>query len=116
MAEIMSNSVTFEYDLSPDYEVIPISGAVGGVTAEGMVLANVYHERAGIPEKHRFRVNPDGTLGELLAQEGKDAIHRRVFFGLYLTPGVARSLARWLNEKAAEIESRSMRVSHDKVN
>lgn len=106
MAKEKPKTIKFEYEILPTYNSYAISGAYGGLTAAGEVVANFFHERGPIPRKQEYQVQ-DGKLQEPpILEEKKDAIIRDVLFSVSMSPPVARSLANWLNKKADIYETK----------
>jgi hypothetical protein len=100
--KIEKQKVSFRYKISSNFAVYAIDGVHGGLTPKGDIMMNVFHERRAIPKKTVYELNPDGSLGEIIEKEEKKSIIRDVPFGLSMSPDTARSLAKWLNQKADE--------------
>jgi hypothetical protein len=98
------NRIEFRYRVSPTYTIHAISGAHGGVTPRGEVFMNLFHESRAMPEKTTHKMNPDGTLGEIIEQEQPGGFTRNVLFGVSMAPETARQIAKWLNQKVDEYE------------
>jgi len=100
MAKKKPKTIKFEYKILPTYNSYAISGAYGGLTAAGEIVANFFHERSSIPRKQEYQIQ-NGQLQEPpIVEEKKDAIIRDVLFSVSMSPAVARSLADWLTKKA----------------
>lgn len=98
-------SIIFEYQISPNYAAYAVSGGYGGITGHGSIVLSLYHERPAIPKSQEHQLMSDGTLSAKPIKENKkSSLIRDVMFGISLSPPVARSLARWLNEKADMFE------------
>jgi hypothetical protein len=102
--KIEKQKISFRYKVSPNFAAYAIDGVHGGLTPNGEIMMNVFHERPAIPQKTVHEINPDGTLGETIEKEGKKSIIRDVPFGLSMSPSTARIIAKWLNEKADEYD------------
>lgn len=102
--KIEKQKVSFRFKISPNYAVYAIDGALGGLTPKGEITMNVFHERHAIPKKTVHEINPDGSLGKIIEKEEKKSIIRDIPFGLSMSPNTARSIARWLNDRADEFE------------
>lgn len=94
------NTITFEFKISKNYATYRVSGGHGGLTPQGEIMLNLYHERAAIPKTQTFELTSNGLGPEPLSEDRKTALIRDVMVGLSMDAGVARSLAKWLNEKA----------------
>ena len=103
MSEKKNKEISFEYRISPNYSNYIIAGAHGGLQPEGLISANIFSERTAIPERITHRLTQEGALVGIIKKE-KEAIIRDVLFSLSMTPNTAKSLGRWLIEKAEEYE------------
>jgi hypothetical protein len=109
MSEQKPNQITFEYKISPGFHVYAVSGGYGGISPQGEIVLNLYHERPSIPKTQTFDIMADGSLGQIpSSEERKSALIRDVMFGIALNPVTARSLAAWLKEKADIYENEIM--------
>ena len=97
-------TVTFEYKVSPKYSVYAVNGVHGGLTPKGEILMNVFFERHSIPEEITHELNPNGVLGRQVGRKHREAIVRDVAFGLSMTAETARSVAKWLNDRADDFD------------
>jgi len=104
MEEKESGQISFEYKISPNYSNYTIAGAHGGLQPGGLITANIFSEWTAIPIKITHRLTNKGALGEIIEEERKEAIIRDVLFSLSMTPNTAKSLGKWLIEKAKEYE------------
>jgi len=104
MVEKKNREISFEYKISPNYSNYTIAGAHGGLQPGGLITANIFSERTAIPKRITHRLTQEGALGEIIEEEKKEAIIRDVLFSLSMTPNTAKSLGRWLIEKAEEYE------------
>lgn len=104
MEENKPGQISFEYKISPNYSNYTVAGAHGGLQPGGLITANIFSERTAIPRRITHRLSSAGALGEIIEEEKKDAIIRDVLFSLSMTPNTAKSLGKWLIEKAEEYE------------
>jgi hypothetical protein len=93
-------SLTFHFIKSSSFRVVHVSGAYGGVTPMGEIHAAVFNERGPIPRQIKYGVTTDGQLGDIVEIAQREGIIREVEADLVMNIEVARSLAKWLNEKA----------------
>lgn len=96
-------TISFEYKISPNYNMFAVSGIIGGLNARGEIVVNFFSERHAIPQKQTYELNPDGTL-KFIEDQKKDSVIRDIPFGLSMPPSVARAVAKWLNDKADQYE------------
>lgn len=98
-------TITFRYKISPNYSVYSITGAHGGLNAQGNIIANFFSERSAVPRKETFKIDKNGNLSDQPMKVEKDnSIIRDVLFSISMTPQTARATAKWLNEKADDFE------------
>ena len=98
-------TVTFRYNISPNYAIYRIDGAHGGMGGHGNIIANLFAERHSVPEMVTHNVKDDGSLEDPPVETIKDSVLiREVPFGISLTPRTARALAVWLNKMVDEFE------------
>ncbi len=96
------SKVTFKYKISPNFAIYAITGAHGGLNAQGNVVVNLFSERSAIPKEETFELK-DGSLGKSPVKTEKlDSVIRDVLFGISMNPQTARAIAKWLNIKADE--------------
>ena len=111
MKEKNNGQISFEYKISPNYSNYTIAGAHGGLQPGGLITANIFSERTAIPKRITHRLTEEGGLGEIIEEDKKDAIIRDVLFSLSMTPNTAKSLGKWLIEKAEEYERHFVKVA-----
>lgn len=105
MAGKKKSTVSFEYRLSPSFAVYAVSGAFGGLNSQGEIVMTLYNERAAIPERQTYSVGDDGSIDKRpISVEKKESLIRHVMFGVSMSPSVARSVGKWLIEKADAFE------------
>ena len=102
--------VTFYYLKGPDFRTIHIDGAIGGLTPSGHLHIAFYAERAAIPQKTTQKINPDGTLGDETAREGKEGVVRQMETDIIVNENTARNIKVWLDQKLEEFEARRKAV------
>lgn len=98
--------LTFHYLKGPDFRTIHVDGAIGGLTPNGFLHIAFYAERAAIPQSTTLKVNPDGSLGDELAREGKDGVVRQMETDIIVNENTARNIKVWLDQKLEEFELR----------
>lgn len=96
--------VKFDYEISPNYAVYAIAGVHGGIVPQGAIILNCFSERHSIPKQEVFEIGEGGRLGQAIEKAQRDSIIRDVLFGLQITPTTARSIAKWLAEKADDAD------------
>jgi len=98
----------FRYVEDADFRVVPATGAHGGVTPFGDVIANFFFDRPPVPETTVQEISSEGTLGKETARSygfnGGHWMVRHLQVGVVMKPDRARSVAEWLLRKADEAE------------
>jgi len=111
----MPDKITFHYKVSPNYALYKISGAHGGIGAQGDIIANFYSERHPIPKSVTHELKENGTLGEPpIDIEKKEGVIRDVLFGFSLSAQNARSIGEWLIKMADEFEKLQLEFKEQK--
>ena len=106
----MSNtapSVAFKYVFRYDYNPVYVNGAHGGVSPRGDLVVNFYLERQPLPNELTHGINPDGSIGNVVAVDPEDlnaSLVRYVTNGMVLNYQDARDIHRWLGDKIEEME------------
>jgi len=97
--------VTFQYKISDNYVIYSIDGIHGGLNAQGDVIVSFFSERQPVPRREKYKTKKDGTLDPTpIEVERTTDVIRNVNFGVALKPNVARSIGKWLVERADEFE------------
>lgn len=96
-------AIEFDYIKGNRYRNIYVTGAFGGITPQGVIHMDLFSEYSKPPETMSFNVTPDGKFKEA-GRTGKQNIVRELEVGIILSVDTARSIAKWLEEKAKEIE------------
>ncbi len=76
-----------------------MDGVIGGITPRGLIHFGVYSERAAMPQTVEQQVTPEGKLGAVIEQSGKDGIVREIDVDLILTVSAAADLRDWLTAR-----------------
>ena len=106
--------VTFQYKISDNYVIYSIDGVHGGLNAQGDVIVSFFSERQPVPRREKYKIKRDGALEATpIEVERTSDIIRNVNFGIALKPNAARSIGKWLVEKADEFE-RILKVEQKK--
>ncbi len=92
--------ITFHYIKSNFFRVIRVDGAYGGLSPHGDIHMAVYNQRQPIPVQTTNLITPDGKLGDESGKVAREGIVREVEVDINCSPSVARTLAKWLIEKA----------------
>ena len=103
------------YIKTGDFKTVLGSGIYGGLTNTGQINMNFFTDRAPIPTKITFDIDPDNgnILGEL-EREIKEGIIREVHFGVLLDVDTAKSIVSWLNDKIEEYKEYENFASNNK--
>lgn len=107
----MSNKkpeITFKYVFNYGYNPVYVNGAHGGISPRGELVMNFYLERPPLPNAITHEINPNGTIGEQVAEEPenlKNSMVRFVDSGVVLNFEAARNIHFWLGERLKEMEA-----------
>lgn len=107
MAE--KRTINFHYVFPEDYNPVYCTGAYGGISPQGDIIANFYLERMPIPKSLTHELNDDGSLGEIVQTSPDDLsqkVIRYVSAGVVLNESNARSICDWLRRQLDELEAR----------
>lgn len=99
--------ITFQFERDPEYRVIAVNGAWGGLSPRGELMFDLFFEHADLPEEITYMETPDGLGPELSRVPERQAIIRDAMVGVVMTPENAESLARWLLEKVNLFKSKN---------
>ncbi len=92
--------IKIQFKKAPDYRIIPITGAWGGVNPQGEIVFDLFVERLEVPESVRMRVEPGRPPLEI-GRDGEMHV-RECQVGVVVRPDIARSIGEWLIQKATE--------------
>ena len=113
-------SMEFHYLKSGGFRVVHADGVWGGPTPRGYITMSFFSERAPIPRRISYKLNPsDGipqalTLGKELARDGKEGFVREVEVEVMIDLPMAKSLIRWLADKVRVLEDRNRETKQEK--
>jgi hypothetical protein len=94
--------IKIEFKKAPDYRIIPVTGAWGGINPQGEIIFDLFVEKLEI-ESVRLRVQPGRPPTEM-AREGQIQV-RESQIGVVVRADIARSIGEWLIQKAQEATS-----------
>jgi len=77
---------------------------MGGITPTGNIHIGFYSERPAFPQSILQGLNADGSLGAIIAEDGKDGIVRELDFDAILSRDVAQALYDWLGDHLAKLD------------
>lgn len=101
--------IKFRYVFPENYNPTYCNGAFGGISTHGEIVANFFLERMPIPNSMTNQVNPDGSLGGIVAVDPNDyeeTVIRYVSTGVVLSEDNAKAIYEWLGEQIQELENR----------
>ena len=111
VAMAQEHEIHFRYRKAEDYRLVSATGIYGGITPNGRIFANLFVDHPQMPETVTHRVSPDSRLGEEIGRTEGDAdgswFDRRLEVGVLMDPSVARSVGRWLIQKADEFDEQA---------
>lgn len=99
----MEREIGFRFERDPDYRVITVNGAWGGLTPRGELMFDLFLEHLELPEEIHYMATPDGLGPESRRIPEPPLFVREVMVGVVMTPDNAESLARWILEKVSSI-------------
>ena len=108
------NEVAFDYVKNPDFRVVWVDGAVGGITPRGFIHCAVYAERVAIPRHQVFKIDLSaehvGKLGPEVQEKqvSRGAIVRELAADLMMSAESAEALGNWLLARASELREISL--------
>ena len=100
--------LTFKYVFNYSYNPTYVNGAHGGLSPRGELIMNFYLERLPLPASMTHEINPNGTIGNQVAEEPADLKSSMVRFvdsGVILNYESARNIHAWLGERLQEMEA-----------
>lgn len=104
-------TIDFHYIKSPQFSSLPVHGAFGGPTPQGLIAATLYSERHPIPKRVTHGFRGDGSLDEgKPSDDSLSGIVRQLEAEVFLTPEIAESLGEWLLEQVREFKAVKARV------
>jgi hypothetical protein len=95
----MVKEITIFYEKTDQYQLLPVTGAFGGPTPSGDILAEFFVERKTPPTKIVLEIEPPNVTEK--EREGERHI-REIQVGILIRPDIAHSIGKWLIEKAAQ--------------
>ncbi len=112
--------VLIKYNFPDNYSPQYSNGVWGGFTPQGEVCIHFFLERAPLPNRQTYDVQATGNLGEPIdfepKDEGVDAVAlRAIVGGIVMSPKVARSFVRFLEQKLDAYESQPQGKSGEEV-
>ena len=88
-----------------DYRTVFASGVFGGVTPNGLVNINFFTDRAPLPNKITYEIDPQNpSLKKEAEREGRKGFVREVHFGVVLDKETTKLTIAWLTEQLANLE------------
>lgn len=109
-------SITFHYLKTQNFRTIHADGVIGNITPAGYIHMAVYTERPAIPQEMIQKVNPDGTLGEVIPEKTivRDGIVREMDVDVLMSVAAAKSIKSWLEDKIKDIEKRDSLLQQER--
>lgn len=102
-----NGKIKFKYIFPDNYNPVYCSGALGGITPSGEIVANFFLERMPIPKSITNSLDESGNLGKIAATEPKDlneTFIRYISTGIILSEENARSIYDWLGEQIEKLD------------
>jgi len=103
--------VRFKYIQSPDYKLVFANGAYGGMTARGNFVMHFFNEYRPPPKEETVTMDREGKVLETKplwedTDDERPAYLRELIVGVSVPREQAISIANWILEKMAAIESK----------
>ena len=108
MSQHKKAEIAFKYIFNYAYNPVYVNGAHGGISPRGELVMNFYLERPPLPEEIRHAINPNGTIGEVTAEEPHNlgsSMVRYIDNGVVLNYESARNIHYWIGERLKEMEA-----------
>ena len=107
--------VKFHYLKAAHFRTIHADGVIGNVTPSGHVHMAMYSERPAIPREMVHKINPDGTLGEIIQEQtvAREGIVREMEVDVLMSVDVAKSIKNWLDEQFEKVEQRKQLINQN---
>ncbi|MCD6294752.1 MAG: hypothetical protein J7M20_07470 [Deltaproteobacteria bacterium] len=101
MEDLSKKTLDIKFKKTPDYKIVPATGAWGGATPQGEVLCSFFVEHNDIPESIKYKIG-DGVAKSSEEQSPVNLV-REFQMGVIMRPDIAKSIGQWLIKKAEEI-------------
>lgn len=102
--------IKIRYIFPDDYNPTIATGALGGPMPDGCHIAvSFYMERGSLPYSQSFQLSKEGKLEDEVAADPEDCHRTMIRFvnsGIVVTPEVALTVAKWLEEQVAKLPGR----------
>ena len=96
--------IKIKYHIPDDHRLHYVTGAWGGVSPDGMVEMNFYHERPPLPKDLTIKADADGKIiNEEPNTKGYAGI-RSVQTGITMNINTAREVLKWLEDNIEAFE------------
>jgi hypothetical protein len=103
--EGLMSQIRISFKTGNDYRVIPVSGVYGGITPQGLVHADLFIEKAEVPESMVIDVDEaTGEASEVSRSPVEQGIVRELLVGLVMRPEVARAVGLWFMNQVDQME------------
>jgi hypothetical protein len=96
---------TFKFVKAPDFKILKVDGAYGGITIKGEINANFYIDTIELPKTVLHAIGANGVLQKEIPLDRKPESFRELTSGLIMDVNVAKSFVIWLNERITEAEA-----------
>src|SRR5512138_1139263 len=108
MSQNKKPEVIFKYIFNYAYNPVYVNGAHGGISPRGELVMNFYLERPPLPTEISHEINPNATIGEVVAETPANLNNSMVRFidsGVILNYESARNIHFWIGERLKELEA-----------
>lgn len=99
-----NKKLKIRYIKAYDFKISLATGVFGGITANGLINANFFHERAVLPDSQIIEVDEKGVQQGKPVDEKEGDIMRELQTGILLDMNTTKVIIKWLEGKVREFE------------
>jgi hypothetical protein len=100
-----NKSVKIRYIKAYDFKIALATGVFGGLTSNGLINVNFFHERTVIPDSQIVELDDDGNqVGRPIDEKDGD-LTRELQSGILLDVKTAKIVLEWLQGKLEQHET-----------
>jgi hypothetical protein len=108
-----SGQITFVYSKLGKQTPTPLSGVYGGVNPHAEIVAHLFFEYQGIPDWEVREIAKSGEVGNVV-EKADSSFVREVFSTLVMDSGTARHIAKWLQDRADQVDNLKKEIREHK--
>lgn len=104
-----AKKIQFKYKFDDNYNPNYVTGALGGITPSGDIVASFFFERQSIPKKETYEITEEGSLNpEPIERYPEDQSFTAIRFietGIIMNLDTAKKVRAWLDKNITSLES-----------